>query len=136
MITLAGLDPFESLIEEEPSVVESLPVIIPSEKKAIQHLSFDSYHEMWLNLATSTKPNEKESFRKEQKELLQNHKYLLYGKFSKPTRSANDLELKKKNRLEQFKKLYQKPEPVPIEPTDWEIEAHELLEWTRSLVTD
>jgi hypothetical protein len=139
-IIIAGLDPFESLVEEVSSVVEKnvIKASLP-EKKAVKHMSFSDYHSRWLDLATSAKPNENlpySSVRKEQREMLQNHKYLIYGKFSKSNRSAGDLEQKKKNRLDHFKRLYQKPEPVPIEATSWEIEAQELLEWTRSLATD
>lgn len=140
VIIIAGLDPFERFGEEEPLTVEE-PAIQSSlsEKKSITHLSFDNYHKQWLDLATSAKPSEKEyfsSFRKEQKELLQNHKYLIYGKFGKSDRKASDLEQKKKNRLQYLKALYQKPEPAPVEATAWEIEAQELLEWTKSLITD
>jgi hypothetical protein len=139
-ITIAGLDPFESLVEEVSSVVDQnvIKASLP-EKKAIKHMSFSDYHNRWLDLATSAKPNENvqySSVRKEQKEMLQNHKYLIYGKFNKTNRSTGDLEQKKKNRLDHFKRLYHKPEPVPIEASPWEIEAQELLEWTRSLATD
>lgn len=119
-------------MEDEVPVIQSSVL----EKKAVKHLPFDKYYEQWLNLATSVKPNQEENIslsRKEQKEILQNHKYLLYGKFNNYKRSG-DLGQKKKIRVEQFKKLYQKP--ALTEATSWELEAQELLEWTKSLATD
>ena len=86
-------------------------------------------------MASSANPkinNQLSSFRKEQKELLENHRHLLYGKFK--SGRAKDVVSKKKNHFEHLKQLYQKPQEVEV--TSWELEAQELLEWTRSLVTD
>ena len=136
LLIKAGLDPFDSFVEDvlQEEISQSVETLQVSDKKAIKHLSFDNYHEQWLNLATSADPNSQfSSFRKDQKELLQNHKHLLYGKF-KSNRSGADLNQKKKNRLEHLKTLYHQPDPV--EAVSWETEAQELLEWTKSLATD